>query len=82
MGGEVDPLQPFALPGGPGDGLPVEPLDDSGRLVRDHVEQRLRQAGVTPMDSRMYAPHYVPEDSRLVQTLLGNLLRRGGPPPQ
>ena len=38
LGGEVDPLQPFALPGGPGDGLPVEPLDDSGRLVRNHVE--------------------------------------------
>ena len=46
-------------------------LSASDENTTDVIRERLRQAGVTPMDSRMYAPHYVPEDSRLVQTLLG-----------
>ncbi len=46
-------------------------LSASDENTTDVISERLRQAGVTPMDSRMYAPHYVPEDSRLVRTLLG-----------
>jgi len=36
----------------------------------DVVYRKLRAAGFEPQDRKMYAPHYVPEDSFLVQTLL------------
>lgn len=46
------------------------PLCANEENTGDVLRRRLREAGFTPDDSRMYEPHYVPEDSTLVKTLL------------
>ncbi|MDO5423798.1 MAG: Sapep family Mn(2+)-dependent dipeptidase [Eubacteriales bacterium] len=46
------------------------PLCANEENTGDVIRKRLREAGFMPDDGSMYEPHYVPEDSALVQTLL------------
>lgn len=46
------------------------PICANEENTKDVIVTRLTEAGFTPDESRMNPPHYVPEDSEFVQTLL------------
>lgn len=48
--------------------------ENTQKVIYDH----LRSAGLTPENSTMYGPHYVPEDSFLVQTLMSVCFEMSG----
>lgn len=47
------------------------PICANDANTTDVVRARMVEAGFTVSDGRMFAPHYVPEESEFVQTLLG-----------